>query len=396
MPVPRRLIGSSVAVLIVLVLAGGIYLRITGSDTPEGGTNAAEGGEDAPDVSANASFATDVPIPVEGAVVVQDTLVVSVAAAAQAAAQRRATQKAQVQGRVTAVRVRENQRVGGAHVLLEIDPTEYQLGVDKAAAALTRAEAQFREATLFDDQIADSTVRAERSRVARAKSGLDEAEVVLREARLQLAHTRVTAPFAGRVANLEVVEGQWVSVGDELLSVVDLDPIKVEVQVLESEVGMLEEGRGAAVSFAAFPGQTFRGRIATINPMVETDTRTARVTVDIPNQDARILPGMYARVSLEAQKFPDRILVPRSAVLERDQRRTLVFVFEGENDTGLSKWRYVTTGLSNDSLIEIVEHPETDMLQPGEVVLIDGHYTLIHDAHVRLVEDVRAAGGRPQ
>jgi len=166
MPVPRRLIGSSVAVLIVLVLAGGIYLRITGSDTPEGGTSAAEGGEDAPDVSANASFATDVPIPVEGAVVVQDTLVVSVAAAAQAAAPRRATQTAQVQGRVTAVRVRENQRVGGAHVLLEIDPTEYQLGVDKAAAALTRAEAQFREATLFDDQIADSTVRADATQSA--------------------------------------------------------------------------------------------------------------------------------------------------------------------------------------------------------------------------------------
>ncbi len=73
-----------------------------------------------------------------------------------------------------------------------------------------------------------------------------------------------------------------------------------------------------------------------------------------------------------------------------------MFVFEGESDTGLSKWRYVTTGLSNDSLVEIVEHPETDMVQPGEVVLTDGHYTLIHDAHVRLVEDVRAAGGRPQ
>jgi hypothetical protein len=50
----------------------------------------------------------------------------------------------------------------------------------------------------------------------------------------------------------------------------------------------------------------------------------------------------------------------------------------------------------NDSLIEVVENPETDMVRPGEIVLTDGHYTLIHDARIRLVSDVRAAGGRPQ
>ena len=104
---------------------------------------------------------------------------------------------------------------------------------------------------------------------------------------------------------------------------------------------------------------------------------------------------MYANVALEARKFPDRILVPRAAVLERD-RRTMLFVFEGEGNVGLAKWRYVTTGLSNDSLVEIVPNPQTEMVEPGERVLVDGHYTLIHDAHVRIVPNVREAGGRPQ
>jgi multidrug efflux pump subunit AcrA (membrane-fusion protein) len=158
---------------------------------------------------------------------------------------------------------------------------------------------------------------------------------------------------------------------------------------------LLAAGRRATVSFAAFPGETVSGRIETINPMVDRDTRTAKVTVSIPNPNGRILPGMYARVALEARKFPDRILVPRAAVLERD-RRTMLFVFEGEGSTGLAKWRYVTTGLSNDSLVEIVPNAETEMVQPGEIVLVDGHYTLIHDARVRLVDNVRAAGGRPQ
>ena len=98
------------------------------------------------------------------------------------------------------------------------------------------------------------------------------------------------------------------------MTIVDLDPIKVEVQVLERQVGLLATGRVAQVTFAAFPGEVFLGRIETINPMIESDSRTARVTVLIPNPEARILPGMYARVSLEARRFADRILVPKNAL----------------------------------------------------------------------------------
>jgi membrane fusion protein, multidrug efflux system len=112
----------------------------------------------------------------------------------------------------------------------------------------------------------------------------------------------------------------------------------------------------------------------------------------VPNPEARILPGMYARVELEAQRIPDRILVPRTAILERD-RRTMVFVHEN----GRAKWRYVTTGMENEYYVEIRDHPDTDMVRPGEVVLTAGHFTLTHDATVRLVESHREADtGRPQ
>ena len=56
----------------------------------------------------------------------------------------------------------------------------------------------------------------------------------------------------------------------------------------------------------------------------------------------------------------------------------------------------MTTGLQNESQVEIVPNAETDSVAPGETVLTDGHYTLIHDARVRLVDDVKKAGGRPQ
>src|SRR5690606_35553643 len=199
---------------------------------------------------------------------------------------------------------------------------------------------------------------------ARARSGLDAAQVAVQRAQLNLARTRIVAPFAGRVASLKVVPGQWVGAGTELMTILDLDPIKVEVQVLEGEVGLLTSGSAAAVTFAAFPGETFTGRIETINPMVEAG-RTARVTVVVPNPAGRILPGMYARVALQARKYPDRVLVPRSAILQRD-RRNMLFVFEGDERGGSAKWRYVNPGLANDTVVEILgSGAEPDSVVPG-------------------------------
>lgn len=392
MSAARRFFGPSLAFAVVLLLGSGIYLRIRGSTDDAGG----EDRGDLPQVSATSTFGTDVAIPVGGVAVVRDTLVVSVTAAGEAAASLESKVLSRVEGTAQRIPVRENQFVRLGQLLVALDTVDLALLVRDAEAGLAQAEADYRQRTLFDDQIEDPDVRAERELVARAQSGLDRAQVAVEQARLQLTRARVGAPFSGRVANLLVSQGHRVRVGDELMTVVDIDPIKVEVQVLEAEVGLLAAGRVAQVTFAAFPGETFVGRIETINPVIETDSRTARVTVRLPNPAGRILPGMYARVSLEARRFPDRILVPKSAVLERD-RRTMVFVYEGDENRGLAKWNYVTTGLENDSLVEIVDNPDTEMLEPGQIVLIDGHNTLIHDAVVRLDENPRRAeGGRPR
>jgi RND family efflux transporter MFP subunit len=366
--------------------AGGAYLR----------SHAARHAGEAAAVSLDAgrAFAAGIAIPVEGAPVVEDTLVLAVTASGQAAPPRRTTIVSQLEGRVAAVGFREADRVATGALLIDLDPVDYELGVQEARARLRQAEAEYRTITLFDARIEDDAVRADRDAVARAKSGLDAAEVALRRAELSVERARVRAPFAGRVADVKVTPGQWVRAGEELVTVVGLDPIVVEVQVLESELRHLSAGGAARVSFAAFPDVVHAGRIETVNPLVERETRTARVRVSVANPKGDILPGMFARVSLDARRFAGRVLVPRSAILERD-RRTMLFVYEGDDRAGVARWRYVATGLRNDDLIEIVPSPGTDMVAPGEIVLTAGHYTLIHDARVRLVGNTRQAAGRP-
>ena len=394
MPQSRRFLGVAIAVVIFLILGAATLVKIRSNSRAADSTNVASA--DRPDVSASETFDSDLPIPVRGAEVVLDTLIIAVSANGNAVALRETKITAQVEGRVQAVNVNDASRVSRGQLLVRLDSVDHAFALQRARATLAASEANFRELTLFDDREPDSAIRAERERAARLKSGVDMAQLDVQQAELQLRRVRIAAPFAGSVASVSVVPGAWVTPGTELMSIQEIDPIKVEVNVLEGEVGLLQAGSNASVSFAAFPSETFRGRIVSINPVVDRDTRTAKVTVHVPNPNRRILPGMYARVSLDARKFPNRLLVPRASVLERDvDRRSLVFVVED----GRAKWRYVTLGLGNDSLVEVIEGAPgagTFMVEPGEIVLVDGHHTLTHDARITLVDNVQSAGGRPQ
>jgi multidrug efflux pump subunit AcrA (membrane-fusion protein) len=105
---------------------------------------------------------------------------------------------------------------------------------------------------------------------------------------------------------------------------------------------------------------------------------------------------MFARVSLEGRSFEDRVVVPEEAIVERDDR-TLVFVFEpiadGPPGDGVARWAYVTTGLSNDRYVELVEGEGMDPPRPGTLVITGGNYTLLHDARVRIAGKDSDRGG---
>ncbi|MDE2794814.1 MAG: efflux RND transporter periplasmic adaptor subunit [Gemmatimonadota bacterium] len=383
--------------LIVLMLVGaagyGIWWRLNpAEEEAEEETPERSAAADSVVQSVQEQFNTEVPVPVEGAETLHDTLRISVTAKGRAEPIREAQLKARASGVVARVYVQENQTVRAGQRLVQIDTTEYALELAAKKAALQQADAEYQVSVLGDDQLTDTVLRNQRAQLARAKVSLDAAEVAYQTALRNLEETTVRAPFEGRIADLKLVRGQYVAEGEEVATIVDMDPIKVSVAVLGTEVVYLAEGHAASVEFTPFPGRPFTGVIETINPIVDATTNTARVTVHIENPDGRIFPGMYAEADLEAQKFPDRIMVPRTAILEATDGRPYCFVVED----GRAKWHYVIPGMNNDLLVELLPSTEyPDRPEAGEIVLTDGHQFLIHDAAVNVVEDLAVAGGRP-
>jgi len=400
----KRLAGPAIVIAVLGVLGAGIYYKIAGKQDASATADAAAAAADrgpAPATSVLNTFNSNIPIPVEAAPVLKETLVLKVGANGTVVSPRQVTLTPQVSAPIRSILVRENDHVQEGQVLIEQDTMDLHL--DILTAELNLGSAQKRFDRLMLGSAADpADVRAAREANSRVESGLETAKIQLERARRAIAKAKVLAPFAGRIANIMVVPGQHVS-GGELLTITQLDPIEIEVGVMEADIGLLERGRGAEITFNSISGEVFRGRVTGINPILD-ENRQARVTVQVPNPRGRILPGMSARASLDARMLPNRTLVPRSSIVERDGRK-LVFLFEpaeGPAEIGASgraMWQYVATGLQNDTHIELIEDPNDSQVRvpaAGEIVLTAGHVSLPHGATVGLVENALAAGGRPK
>ena len=166
-----------------------------------------------------------------------------------------------------------------------------------------------------------------------------------------------------------------------MMNLLDLSTLLVDVEILENETVRIAVGQRARVLPAGLPGTEFTGAVVTMNPLVDPKSKTMKVTIALcdghqraGNPQSALLPGMFATVHIETEVRPHRLLVPRSALLVRDER-PLVFTV----DRGRAKWHYVETGEANDEVIEI-----RSGIVPGDTVIVEGHYTLAHDAPVSI------------
>jgi RND family efflux transporter MFP subunit len=391
MPSGKRFLGISVTLAALALMGYGAYKRIKAKDAKDENAPPAMNHQD----SLARKEENDLPIPVEGVPIVKGVLVMSVSASGVAAAPQQTRILAQAAGTILRISAREDNYVTAGQELVMLDTAEVLLDIEQIQLDLMKDSAKIKELTLFDERLRDSAVKADRLRAARLQTNLDRNLIQLKKQQATLQKARTAAPFAGVISDVKVVPGQHVSPGNELMTIAVTDPIFVEVEVLENEVGKVRIGSRARLNFTAMPDTTIVGIVRKINPVVTNTTRTARVFVEIPNRQHRILPGMYAQVRIDADRYPGRIMIPKGAVMYTTDKRARIFLF----DNGRASWKYVTLGLENDSVFEVITEgpkfdPNTDVISPGQIVLTQNHKNLSHDAKIKLVDDVRKEGVR--
>lgn len=404
--------------VVLLGIAVGGYLASYG--LPEAFSRPQELAEEASDPPQNIQAPSAPAVPVETGHARRRDLVMRITATGTAEATRQLQVQSGVAGTIVQLPIGEGDVVSAADLLAAIDDVELRLKVQIQRESLVAAMAKFAEKRAFMELAAQDTPVARelaaaqqevisgvmspqqfrsliddprfdalfetitRDEVMASQDGLLTRRANYAMAELEMERARTLAPFGGQIAELQVVVGQRVGAGTKLLTLVDADPIRVRIAVLESEAGLVRVGRRAEVIFAAYPTEPFVGQVEAINPLVDPETKILQVIVSLPNPELRLRPGMFAQITLDTDIFSDRLLVPHAAVQLRDDR-PMLFVVRDDR----AQWVYIRKGLENADWVEVLEG-----VQPGDEVVTSGHYSLAHDAVVRVVATEEAKEGR--
>ena len=193
------------------------------------------------------------------------------------------------------------------------------------------------------------------------------------------------APVSGVVMQKKAIEGQMFKAGEELYRLADLSSIWVIADVAEQDIGMLEIGAPAKITFRAYPSDVFEGRVTFILHELEMATRTAKVRVEVANPDHRIKHEMFADVVIDAGAGDgDRLVVPISAVIDSGNRQVVLV----ERGDGRFEPRAVKLGQRGDGMIEI-----TEGLKIGERVVTAANFLI--DAESNLKAALQAFTAEP-
>ena len=285
-----------------------------------------------------------------------------------------------VNGFVKTIRVDRGSRVKAGEEIAVLDAPE--LGAQKAEAQskLQSAEAQLGAARSKaasatpgvvagnDVVVAQKAAEADQDQIAAAQQNVEAARQALKSVGDMEAYLRITAPFAGVVTERNVHPGALVGptggpgTAAPIVRIVASSRLRLVIPVPEAYTADVASGASLTFSVAAYPGQSFSGTVARISQMVDVNTRTMAVELEVNNADGRLAPGTFCQVRWPVRRTAPSLLVPSGSVASTTGR-TFVIRVRG----GRTEWVDVKTGLASGSLVEVFGD-----LKPGDEIAARG------------------------
>jgi multidrug efflux pump subunit AcrA (membrane-fusion protein) len=301
-----------------------------------------------------------------------------------------------VSGKVIRVGPREGDFVKAGEVLAVIDPADYQFAVEvaiaqtglaraqnekasmsarpevveQARASLSQAEDEFRRMkTLYEkkslapndfkkyetaytnaqQQYGQAKAGAQQEDKAAAKAALEQAEAAERIARKRLSDSTLIAPINGFVSKRDIEEGAKASPDTPVFTIVELDPVEIQVGIPETDIRLIHRGQKSIVTASALPGASFSGQVRLVSVSAEPQTRTYMARIRVPNREGRLLVGMITEVRIVGDGQIDVLTLPGTSIVRDPQGATQVYVYFS-NEKKVYARRVVTAGITGQNI----------------------------------------------
>jgi len=184
----------------------------------------------------------------------------------------------------------------------------------------------------------------------------------------------LTAPRNGVVLERVAVDGMMAEAGETLFRVADISTVWVVVDVPEYEVGSVRVGDKATIRIRSLPGQMFEGKVGLIYPEIQSQTRTARLRVELPNPDGLLLANMYADVEIATGGGTPVVAVPGSAVIDTGDSQVVIL----DMGEGRFEPRDVKIGARGEDMVEIVNG-----VAEGDRVVISANFLIDAESNLK-------------
>lgn len=284
----------------------------------------------------------------------------------------------EIAGRIVALDFREGGAVRAGQVLLRLEAAEPQARLHEREADVKGLEDRLKRAeSLFAQQfVSEQAVTDARQALGMGRARMDEM-------RAQLDKNVIRAPFSGMAGFRQVSLGAYVKEGEDIVTLSKVDVLKLDVRVPETRLGLVKQAKTAVVEVDAWPGERFQARLQAVSPSIDSATRTLLVRAQV-NNDGRLKPGMFARVTVDATGAGDMLRVPEQVIVPK-AGKNLVFRVED----GVARAVPVKIGRREPGWAEV------SGLRVGDVVVTDGQIKLKPGAPVREGNTVGKPDAKP-
>ena len=285
--------------------------------------------------------------------------------------------RTEVPGQVVERHFEDGQQVAKGDPLFSIEATVLEAEANEAKANVEQSEAAY---TRAQELAKDQLVSATDYDTARANYNVSVAR--LHSAQSRLSKTVIRAPFDGSIGLRRINVGDYATIGQELVNVVRLDPLRVDFSVPETLLSRIQPGQDIAVTVGAFRDEVFAGVVTAIDPQIDVTGHSMAIRARLPNTDLRLRPGLFAQVAVSLAVNPSAIMVPEQAIWPLGNDK-IIYVIE----EGIANQRVVQLGDRKPGWVEV-----TSGLDVGEEIVVVGQMKLFPGAAVRTIP----ATGLPQ
>jgi len=306
----------------------------------------------------------DFAMPVEAASVKQEALVRSIVAVGSLLANEKVMLQPEFEGKVVTIHFNEGQKVNKGDLLVTLDDSIYKAELNQAKARLRLRQANqkrinsLRKKGLSNEQEQDQAV---------SELGVNQASRVL--ARTRLDKMAIHAPFAGTIGLRSISEGDYLSRGQDMVTLINSNPIKLEFRIAEIYLSEVAIGQTVDVRVDAFRGEAFIGEVYAIAPEVDISGRSFMVRAQIPNDDSRLVPGLFAQVELVLERKENALMIPEAALMPAGDKQYVYRI-----DDGKAARTEVSLGMRQGDVVEVISglDPGAQVITAGQMKIMDG------------------------